>query len=121
MVPLPTHARSGSGALPRLTLPGTTREKGRLCRLRHSLTAAARSGAVRSLLPGVVGRINVADTSWASELDLENTFLRASPGVMRAAAQSVLFGIYDLTPPLSSNRRVQQYPNITATFDAVIA
>jgi ABC-type molybdate transport system substrate-binding protein len=37
------------------------------------------------------------------------------------AAQSVLFGIYDLTPPLSSNRRVQQYPNITATFDAVIA
>jgi molybdate transport system substrate-binding protein len=37
------------------------------------------------------------------------------------AAQSVLIGIYDLTPPLSSNRRVQQYPNITATFDAVIA
>jgi ABC-type molybdate transport system substrate-binding protein len=37
------------------------------------------------------------------------------------AAQSVLIGIYGLTPPLSSNSHVQEYPNITATYDAVIA
>ena len=37
------------------------------------------------------------------------------------AAQTVLTGRYDLTPPLSSNPLVHEYPNITATFNAVIA
>jgi molybdate transport system substrate-binding protein len=37
------------------------------------------------------------------------------------AAQSVLIGRYGLTPPLSSNSLVHEYPNITAAFDAVIA
>jgi molybdate transport system substrate-binding protein len=37
------------------------------------------------------------------------------------AAQSVLTGRYGLTPPLSSNPLVHEYPNITATFNAVIA
>ena len=37
------------------------------------------------------------------------------------AAQSVLIGTYGLTPPLSSNSQVHQYPNITATYNAVIA
>ena len=37
------------------------------------------------------------------------------------AAQSVLIGIYGLTPPLSSNSHVHEYPNITAAFNAVIA
>ena len=37
------------------------------------------------------------------------------------AAQSVLIGRYGLAPPLSSNKKVHEYPNITATYDAVIA
>jgi len=37
------------------------------------------------------------------------------------AAQTVLTGRYGLTAPLSSNSLVHEYPNITATFDAVIA
>jgi len=37
------------------------------------------------------------------------------------AAQSVLTGRYGLTPPLSVNPKVHEYPNITATFNAVIA
>lgn len=37
------------------------------------------------------------------------------------AAQTVLTGRYDLLPPLSTNPRVHEYPNITATYDAVIA
>ena len=37
------------------------------------------------------------------------------------AAQSVLVGTYGLTPPLSSNSNVHEYPNVTATFNAVIA
>jgi ABC-type molybdate transport system substrate-binding protein len=37
------------------------------------------------------------------------------------AAQTVLTGRYGLIPPLSSNSLVHEYPNITATFDAVIA
>ena len=37
------------------------------------------------------------------------------------AAQTVLTGRYGLTPPLSGNSLVHEYPNITATFDAVIA
>src|SRR5215510_8529611 len=37
------------------------------------------------------------------------------------AAQTVLTGRYGLTPPLSSNPLVHEYPNITATFNAVIA
>src|SRR5271165_3458355 len=37
------------------------------------------------------------------------------------AAQSVLIGTYGLTPPLSSNSNVHEYPNITATYNAVIA
>jgi molybdate transport system substrate-binding protein len=37
------------------------------------------------------------------------------------AAQSVLTGRYGLAPPLSSNPLVHEYPNITATFNAVIA
>jgi molybdate transport system substrate-binding protein len=38
-----------------------------------------------------------------------------------AAAQTVLTGRYGLTAPLSSNSLVHEYPNITATYDAVIA
>lgn len=37
------------------------------------------------------------------------------------AAQSVLIGRYGLEPPLSHNSLVQEYANITLTFDAVIA
>jgi ABC-type molybdate transport system substrate-binding protein len=37
------------------------------------------------------------------------------------AAQTVLTGRYGLIPPLSSNSLVHEYPNITATFNAVIA
>jgi hypothetical protein len=37
------------------------------------------------------------------------------------AAQTVLAGRYGLVPPLSSNSLVHEYPNITATFNAVIA
>lgn len=37
------------------------------------------------------------------------------------AAQSVLIGTYGLKPPLSSNSLVHEYPNITASLDAVIA
>jgi molybdate transport system substrate-binding protein len=37
------------------------------------------------------------------------------------AAQSVLIGRYDLTPPLSTNSLVVEYPNITQAFNAVIA
>jgi molybdate transport system substrate-binding protein len=37
------------------------------------------------------------------------------------AAQSVLIGTYGLTPPLSSNSAVHEYPNITAAYNAVIA
>ena len=37
------------------------------------------------------------------------------------AAQTVLTGRYGLKPPLSSNPLVHEYPNITATFNAVIA
>ena len=37
------------------------------------------------------------------------------------AAQTVLTGRYDLVPPLSSNSLVHEYPNITATYNAVIA
>src|SRR5215467_14116646 len=37
------------------------------------------------------------------------------------AAQTVLTGRYGLTPPLSSNSLVHEYPNVTATYDAVIA
>jgi len=38
-----------------------------------------------------------------------------------AAAQSVLTGRYGLTPPLSTNPKVHEYPNIIVTFNAVIA
>jgi molybdate transport system substrate-binding protein len=38
-----------------------------------------------------------------------------------AAAQTVLVGVYGLTPPLSSNSLVHEYPNITDTYKAVIA
>jgi molybdate transport system substrate-binding protein len=37
------------------------------------------------------------------------------------AAQSVLIGTYGLAPPLSGNSHVHLYPNITATYNAVIA
>ena len=37
------------------------------------------------------------------------------------AAELVPIGAYGLTPPLSSNSAVHQYPNITATYNAVIA
>jgi molybdate transport system substrate-binding protein len=37
------------------------------------------------------------------------------------AAQSVLIGTYSLTPPLSSNSHVHEYPNITESYNAVIA
>jgi molybdenum ABC transporter molybdate-binding protein len=37
------------------------------------------------------------------------------------AAQPVLISRYGLVPPLSNNRKVHEYPNITATYDAVIA
>jgi ABC-type molybdate transport system substrate-binding protein len=37
------------------------------------------------------------------------------------AAQTVLTGRYGLMPPLSSNPRVHEYPNITATLNAVLA
>jgi ABC-type molybdate transport system substrate-binding protein len=37
------------------------------------------------------------------------------------AAQSVLIGVYGLAPPLSGNSQVHQYPNITDTYNAVIA
>jgi molybdate transport system substrate-binding protein len=37
------------------------------------------------------------------------------------AAQSVLISRYGLIPPLSTNSLVKEYPNITATYDAVIA
>jgi molybdate transport system substrate-binding protein len=37
------------------------------------------------------------------------------------AAQSVLIGTYGLTPPLSGNSAVRLYPNITASYNAVIA
>ena len=37
------------------------------------------------------------------------------------AAQTVLTGRYGLTSPLSSNPLVNEYPNITETFNAVIA
>src|ERR1700720_386137 len=37
------------------------------------------------------------------------------------AAQTVLTGRYDLVPPLSGNPLVHEYPNITATYNAVIA
>jgi molybdenum ABC transporter molybdate-binding protein len=37
------------------------------------------------------------------------------------AAQTVLTGQYGLMPPLSSNPLVHEYPNITATYNAVIA
>jgi ABC-type molybdate transport system substrate-binding protein len=37
------------------------------------------------------------------------------------AAQTVLTGRYGLVPPLSSNSLVHEYPNITTTFNAVIA
>src|SRR5262249_37570643 len=37
------------------------------------------------------------------------------------AAQTVLTGRYGLKAPLSSNSLVREYPNITATFNAVIA
>ena len=36
------------------------------------------------------------------------------------AAQSVLTGRYGLTPPLSVNPKVHEYPNITVTFNMVI-
>jgi len=36
------------------------------------------------------------------------------------AAQSVLIGRYHLRPPLSSNDLVHEYPNITATLNAVL-
>jgi molybdate transport system substrate-binding protein len=36
-------------------------------------------------------------------------------------AQSVLISRYGLKPPLSRNPKVHEYPNITATYDAVIA
>src|SRR5262249_55875354 len=36
------------------------------------------------------------------------------------AAETVLTGRYRLTPPLSTNTKVHEYPNITATFNAVI-
>ena len=36
------------------------------------------------------------------------------------AAQTVLTGRYGLTPPLSSNNLVHEYPNITAAYNAVI-
>jgi molybdate transport system substrate-binding protein len=36
------------------------------------------------------------------------------------AAQSVLTGRYGLAPPLSTNPKVVEYPNITVTFNAVI-
>src|SRR3954469_11570054 len=35
------------------------------------------------MLARVISRIDVVDTPWASELDLENTFLRTGPGIMR--------------------------------------
>jgi ABC-type molybdate transport system substrate-binding protein len=37
------------------------------------------------------------------------------------AAQTVLTGRYGLMPPLSSNPSVHEYPNITATLNAVLA
>ncbi|HTV29899.1 MAG TPA: substrate-binding domain-containing protein [Xanthobacteraceae bacterium] len=37
------------------------------------------------------------------------------------AAQTVLTGRYGLMPPLSSNPAVREYPNITATLNAVLA
>jgi molybdenum ABC transporter molybdate-binding protein len=37
------------------------------------------------------------------------------------AAQSVLIGVFGLTPPLSSDSAVHEYPNITAAYNAVIA
>ena len=32
-----------------------------------------------------------------------------------------MIGLYGLTPPLSGNSHVHEYPNITATYNAVIA
>jgi len=56
--------------------------------------------------PGVYKTVVIADPSLAPY------------GV---AAQSVLIGRYGLEAPLSTNSLVHEYPNITATFDAVIA
>ena len=56
--------------------------------------------------PGVYKTVAIADPSLAPY------------GV---AAQTVLTGRYGLAAPLSSNPLVHEYPNITATFDAVIA
>ena len=56
--------------------------------------------------PGIFSTVAIADPSLAPY------------GV---AAQTVLTGRYGLIPPLSSNSLVHEYPNITATFNAVIA
>ena len=55
--------------------------------------------------------------------DVYSTVAIADPSLAPygVAAQTVLTGRYGLTPPLSSNSLVHEYPNITATFDAVIA
>jgi ABC-type molybdate transport system substrate-binding protein len=54
--------------------------------------------------PSVYSAVSIADPSLAPY------------GV---AAQTVLTGRYDLMPPLSSNHLVHEYPNITATYNAL--
>ena len=51
-----------------------------------------------------------------------STVAIADPGLAPygVASQSVLIGRYGLTPPLSSNHQVHEYPNITAALNAVI-
>jgi len=77
--------------------------------------------ALLSNTPGV--DLSCATGTCGYDPDVYATVAIADPSLAPygVAAQTVLTGRYGLAPPLSSNPRVHEYPNITATFDAVIA
>jgi molybdate transport system substrate-binding protein len=87
----------------------------------YTFTYAVGILALLSNTPGV--DLSCETGTCGYDTDVYVTVAIADPSLAPygVAAQTVLTGRYGLTPPLSSNSLVHEYPNITATYDAVIA
>jgi ABC-type molybdate transport system substrate-binding protein len=84
------------------------------------------AGGILALLsntPGVDVSCATGTCGYVPDSNVYKTVAIADPSLapFGVAAQTVLTGRYGLMPPLSSNPLVHEYPNITATYNAVIA
>jgi molybdate transport system substrate-binding protein len=79
--------------------------------------------AFLSNTPGVDVSCETGTCGYVADPNVYKTVAIADPSLAPygVAAQTVLTGRYGLTAPLSSNPLVNEYPNITAAFNAVIA